>query len=192
MNKISIIFLLLSLLFITGCQKPLKLKDMNVVESAQSVALYQDDFNNISEWTAFFSKDSSIEVGQVMVDNQPCLKLAFRLGDWGGIGKSFSKKPSWNINNSLVFKIKGDSSNNIARIEITDNGGERFIKLIPVNFKDWKVITIPFNEFKHRQDWQPDKAPKDGFTLTAVEGISISPTLKGSGVWLIDDLNVIP
>ncbi|MDD5456328.1 MAG: carbohydrate binding domain-containing protein [Candidatus Margulisbacteria bacterium] len=191
MYKILTTFLLTSLLFISGCQKPLTIQNMNV-ESVQSVALYQEDFKDISEWTAFFSKNSSIEVGQVMIDNSPCLKLSFKLGDWGGIGKSFSKKYSWNIKNSVVLRIKGDSSSNIARIEITDNGGERFIKLVPINFQDWKIITIPLNEFKHRQDWQPDKAPMDGFTLTAVEGISISPTLKGSGVWLISDLKVIP
>lgn len=88
--------------------------------------------------------------------------------------------------------VKGNGVNNKARIELTDDGGERFETIMNMGFEGWKEIKIPLSSLVRRKDWQPNNVPDDGLTLSAVEGISISLAEKGAGTWLIDAIGIIP
>lgn len=154
-----------------------------------------DDMDQISAWAAFAAPNAKVDIAQDSKDaarGKNSLSVKYTMGDWGGVGATFKDKKKWSLKDSLFFVFKGDNNGKKVRVEITDNGGERFAKDISVNFTGWKAFTIPFSELKRRADWQPNGAPKDGLTLTAVEGISFSPFEKGQGNWSIDTVGVIP
>lgn len=154
-----------------------------------------DDFDDISSWSSFAAPNATVEIKKDTCDaanGNAALSFKYSMGDWGGIGETFKTKQNWTINDSLFFAFKGDGNGKKVRVEITDNGGERFEKTITVDFKGWMAFTFPLKDMTRRKDWQPKDAPDDGLTLTEVEGISFSPIEKGQGDWAIDVVGIVP
>ncbi|HKG53579.1 MAG TPA: carbohydrate binding domain-containing protein [Anaerolineales bacterium] len=54
----------------------------------------------------------------------------------------------------------------------------------------WRTFNLPWNNFVHRSDWQPEGAPNDGFGLTTIWGFNISP-VNGYGSFQVDEIKLI-
>ncbi|HAR63052.1 MAG: hypothetical protein DKM50_01390 [Candidatus Margulisiibacteriota bacterium] len=178
---------ILSLGLLTACSKAPK---ADLPANLQII----EDFDATESWTSFAAPNSSMKITtdeKEKYNGNSSMAMSFDIKDWGGVGSSFKDKKQWNPSDSLFFVLKGDSSGKTLMVEITDNGGERFATAFPVNFTGWKAFTIPFKDFKRRDDWQPDNVPNDGLTLTAVEGLSFSPKDKSNGTWNVDTIGII-
>lgn len=150
-----------------------------------------DNFDSLSKWSTFKGPLSQISIKpltQGVPQSKSAMEITYKNLDWNGVGISFSPKQKWTVNNSLSFYLKGSNSKNKIRLEIADNQGERFEYLIVDNFNTWKQMVVPIKNFKRRADWQPNTAPNNGLTLSAVEGVSISWTNNGKGILAIDEL----
>jgi hypothetical protein len=153
-----------------------------------------DSFDDLSLWKPFHGPKSSVVIAsdlEIKTEGVSALRQEFRVADWGGIGFEFTDKPAWNAKQSLSFSIKGDGTPFQLGVEITDNNGERFQKILSIASSDWATQRIMLSDFKRRKDWQPGGAPDDGLTLTQVEGLSFSIAGKGAGVMFLDDLRLV-
>jgi beta-glucosidase len=160
----------------------------------QKYSSYTESFDDTTNWKAFAGPKSSVEVvadQSEKTEGSASLKKTFSVEDWGGIGFELTERPAWNINSSIAFQIKGDGSLNKISFEITDDGGERFNKILYVTSNDWQTIEIPLKDLIRRKDWQPAGVPDDGLTLTQVEGISFSIAGKGKGTIYLNDLKLV-
>ena len=178
-NKVGLTVGLFSVFLFIGCSQSPK---------------FTDSLDDVSAWKPFMGAKSKVVVSadkSVLTEGAASLKMVFTNLDWAGIGRELTDKPAWNPKNSLSFKVKGDGKTHNVSVEITDNGGERFNKIITVSSAEWTPIVIPLKELSRRKDWQPDKAPVDGLTLTHVEGISFSVGEKESGTLNFDDLKLV-
>jgi hypothetical protein len=186
-KKISRMVLLVSCFFLLiSCSNK---KDNN----SEGNVVYQEKFDSIGNWNAFSGNKSSIKIeldNEDKIIGESSFRISFLVDDWAGIGLAFSGMQEWHKNDLLSFQIKGKGDSKYLRVELTDNGGERFSKIIQVQ-EDWVLVNVPLYEFKRREDWQPSDVPNDGLTLTSVEGISFSPIINGESVWYIDDLKII-
>lgn len=153
-----------------------------------------DSFENTKSWNAFQGPKSTITVQATKTDikdGASAIQIKFNIQDWGGVGTSFNPKKKWNKSDSLQLYIKNTTiSSNKLRIEIADNNGERFEYQVPLNFTGWKTLNCPLARFNRRADWQPNTAPKDGLTLTAVEGISFSLVSPGKATICLDGMSI--
>ncbi len=178
-NKLLVAVSVLSVFLFVGCsQKP----------------KFSDSLDTVSPWNAFMGPKSKMVISEDKTspaEGAASLKLDFQNADWAGIGRELADKPAWNKKYALTFKVKGDGTSHNLAVEITDNGGERFSKIVNISSKDWETITIPISYFLRRKDWQPDKAPDDGLTLTHVEGLSFSVGEKEKGFLSIDDIKLV-
>ncbi len=155
---------------------------------------FSDSFDDVSAWKPFMGPKSKVSVSAdktIFKEGLASLKLDFTNLDWAGIGREFADKPAWSAKSALSFQIKGDGTPHHVSVELSDNGGERFNKIISINSSDWQVVVIPLKDLTRRKDWQPDKAPVDGLTLTHVEGLSFSVGEKETGSLHIDDLKLV-
>lgn len=153
------------------------------------LAVFQPQVS-LKEYISFKDPKSTIKLDIVKGKISDAIKVDYTIIDWGGIALTLTPFKTFKKTSSLFFAIKGDGKKNTLRVEITDNGGERFESLLVVDFVGWKTIAIPFKDFVRRKDWQPEKAPDNGLTLTAVEGIGFSP-LKGVGSWQFMKVGVV-
>jgi len=150
-----------------------------------------ENFENLTKWSTFKGPKSLIGIKlitQGVPEGKGAMEISYNNMDWNGVGMSFTPKQKWTIKNSLSFSLKGSNSKNKIRLEIADNQGERFEYQIVDNFNTWKKFNIPIKNFKRRADWQPNTAPNNGLTLSAVEGLSISWVNSGKGTLAIDNL----
>lgn len=165
-----------------------------VILGCSQAPKFTDSFDDVSTWKPFMGAKSKVSVSadkSVFVEGLASLKLDFTNLDWAGIGREFADKPAWSAKSALSFQIKGDGKPHLISVELTDNGGERFNKIISVSSSDWQGVVIPLKELTRRKDWQPENAPTDGLTLTHVEGLSFSVGEKESGTVYIDDLKFV-
>lgn len=128
------------------------------------------------------------------------MKLDYGVGEWGwaGIERSFPASQDWSLYQRISFGFYGTNSGATIRFEILDNRAvgssgdtaERFEYKFSDSFNGWRTFDLPWSAFTRRSDWEPNGAPNDGFSRTAVWGFNFSP-VNGQGSFQVDEIKLI-
>ena len=97
----------------------------------------------------------------------------------------------WARFNAFSFYIYGSDSKAQIAFDIKDNGNEMWRFMVEDNFKGWKQIITPFNEFFARSDWQPDSADKNAALDFPIKSFQFEPRPPAKGVVYFDDVELI-
>jgi len=99
---------------------------------------------------------------------------------WAGM--RFAKPQDWRDGLGLTLALRGNGRGASILVEILDDGpqaplgdqdrAERFQVVIVDNFMGWRELRLPFSQFQRRPMQFPG-APNDGFTRSAVQGLSL-------------------
>lgn len=125
------------------------------------------------------------------------LNVQYSISSWGGVNQGFLNSQNWSGFKTFEFRLYGNNTGNIIRLEVSDNRragdtsdtSERFEYKFADNFSGWRAFSIPWTAFTRRVDWQPTDAPNDGFNLTEVWGLSFSP-ITGTGSFKLDQVQL--
>lgn len=181
---------------------------------AQEDALLIDGFEvTISggpEGTVDFGagNDSNIEVSSttdIVQAGKQALKITFDAveGGYMWVARGFDlnakdtrwlvdyKDIDWNKYNALAFYLYGSDSKTNLAFDVKDNGGEMWRYLVQDNFKGWKKIICPFNEFFVRSDWQPDNADKNATLDFPLKSYQFEPLPPAKGTLYFDEVEVV-
>jgi len=85
------------------------------------------------------------------------------------------KDIDWTKFNAISFYMYGSDSKTKIAFDIKDNGNEMWRFMVEDNFKGWKQIVCPFNEFFARADWQPQSADNNALIDFPVKSFQFEP-----------------
>lgn len=97
----------------------------------------------------------------------------------------------WNEYKAVSFYVYGSDSKTRVSFDIKDNGNEMWRFLLEDNFKGWKQIICPFNEFFPRSDWQPGTADKNSTLDFPVKSFQFEPLPESKGTLYFDEVGLI-
>ena len=92
----------------------------------------------------------------------------------------------WKKFKAISFYMYGSDSKARIAFDIKDNGKEMWRYMLEDNFKGWKKITCPFNEFFARSDWQPDNADKNAALDFPIKSFQFEPRPEAKGTLYFD------
>lgn len=98
---------------------------------------------------------------------------------------------NWNKYNAIAFYMYGSDSKAKIAFDIKDNGGEIWRFVFEDNFKGWKQIACPLNEFVVRTDWQPDSADRNAKMDFPIKSYQFEPLPPAKGTLYFDDAELI-
>ncbi len=98
---------------------------------------------------------------------------------------------NWNKYNTIAFYMYGSDTKAKIAFDIKDNGGEILRYIFEDNFKGWKQIVCPFNEFAARSDWQPRNAEKNGQIDFPIKSYQFEPLPPAKGTLYLDDAELL-
>lgn len=129
------------------------------------------------------------------------LAVAYDIGGWGGVTHAFTDdgtewiSQDWTAHNAVSFWFYGSETGAAVQMDIFDNRSgpgdtaERWFYRFNDDFSGWMQITIPFELFERRTDFQPNGAPDDGLGLDQVSGYAFGmPVGTGPQVAYLDDI----
>ena len=96
----------------------------------------------------------------------------------------------WKQYNAISFMMNGANAKGKVAFDIKDNGNELWRFLVDDNFNGWKKITIKFDEFFARGDWQPSIADKNGVIDFPLKSFQFEPLAPSKGVLYFDEVEV--
>jgi endoglucanase len=170
--------------------------------SGMSLVLDNFESRRLQNWGSFQSINSNVKSNVVSPGQfgMYAMKVDYSIspGGWAGVESHFSTPQNWASYQTIRFGFYGTNSGSTIRFEIRDNpsmGGnsdtaERFEYKFSDNFNGWINFNIPWTSFVRRSDWQPEGAPNDGFSRTAIWGFNFSP-VNGQGSFQVDDIKLI-
>jgi len=172
---------------------------MDCIKLFKTTGAVVSDFQTggVDAWFTYGDWDNGSVLGKsVMVTNtlaalgaaqNSVMKVAYTARGWGvGVGLDTVPYQDWSAYDGLGFWFYGTNTGTVFKIILTDNDGERLATKFTDNFSGWRELTFPWQVFYHDPDWQPDGAPNDGPTLTAVQAFAFSPAVPGQGVYYMD------
>jgi hypothetical protein len=182
--------------------------------SAEKQLLLIDDFegeiSGVPDGTVDYGagNGSSIEVSaatDVVHGGKQALKVTFDAvsGGYMWVARGFDlnakgtgwlldyKDINWNKYNALAFYMYGSDSKTRIAFDLKDNGNEMWRYIIEDNFKGWKKIICPFNEFFARSDWQPDNADKNVTLDFPLKSYQFEPLPEAKGTLYFDDVELV-
>jgi len=198
MKRASILFLAVTTLFLFSCSY-----------APEDILL--DSFEGkLDKSTVDFgaSENSYVEV-EASKDKKVCgeqaLKIVYKLKPSGymWVARGFNLdvenahwvvKPeeiNWHRYNAVSLYMYGANSGGVVAFDIKDKGREMWRALIDDDFSGWKEITIPFNEFFPRKDWQPNDADNNEVLDFPIMSFQFEPRLPGEGVYYFDCVKII-
>jgi len=98
---------------------------------------------------------------------------------------------NWDKYQSISFYMYGSNSQASLAFDIKDNGGEIWRFTIQDDFKGWKEIACPFNQFLVRNDWQPDSAIKNVNLDFPLKSYQFEPMPPAQGTFYFDEVELI-
>lgn len=101
------------------------------------------------------------------------------------------EKIDWKQYKAIGFWMYGSDSKGKVAFDVKDNGGEMWRYLTVDNFKGWKQIVCPFNEFSARSDWQPDAADKNGTMDFPLKSYQLEPLPPAKGTLIFDRVELL-
>ena len=97
----------------------------------------------------------------------------------------------WKNYNAFSFYMYGSDSKAKIAFDIKDNGNEMWRFMVEDNFKGWKRIICPFNEFFARGDWQPDSADKNASLDFPIKSFQLEPRPEAKGTVYFDYVELV-
>lgn len=97
----------------------------------------------------------------------------------------------WSRYSSISFYMYGSDSKARIAFDIKDNGNEMWRFMVEDNFKGWKRITCPFDEFFARGDWQPNNADKNATLDFPIKSFQFEPRPEAKGTVYFDDVTLL-
>lgn len=187
---------------------------MTVVALAENEGLLIDDFENPlyagTDGTVDFGagNGSSVEVSQasdIKYSGKQSIKVVYNAvpGGYMWIARGFdldAKNAQWLINpldidwtkyNAISFYMYGSGQGTRIAFDIKDNGNEFWRFMVEDNFKGWKQIVCPFNEFFVRGDWQPNSADKNATLDFPLKSFQFEPRPEAKGAVYFDNVRLI-
>lgn len=166
MKRLLSLFILFFICFLAGCRP-----------APEPVLLDSFEGQISSETVDFGSADNSEIIVTASQDNNFCgnqsLKITYRLAAGGymwaarGYGLDVEGASAWLVNpediewnryKAVSIAMYGQNSGAIYAFDLKDKGGEIWRTLIDDDFQGWQEISLPFQIFFSRKDWQPDQA----------------------------------
>lgn len=97
----------------------------------------------------------------------------------------------WKEYSAISFYMYGSDSKAKIAFDLKDNGNEMWRFLLEDNFKGWKRIVCPFNEFFARGDWQPDSSDKNATMDFPLKSYQFEVLPPAKGVLYFDDVKLV-
>jgi hypothetical protein len=113
--------------------------------------------------------------------------------DVEGAGR-WLKKPTeinWPDYQAFGFYMYGQNSGDMLAVDLVDADSEHFRFMVNDDFEGWKEVICPFNDFFVRDDWQPDKAQKNGRLDFPVKAFQFEPRSIAKGSFYLDCVHLI-
>lgn len=98
---------------------------------------------------------------------------------------------NWKQYNAFSFYVFGSDSKAQIAFDVKDNGNELWRYMFEDNFKGWKQVTVSFNEFFARGDWQPGSADKNAILDFPIKSFQFEPRPESKGVLYLADVGLI-
>ena len=96
------------------------------------------------------------------------------------------EKINWSNYAAINFYMYGSGSNARMAFDIKDAGGEMFRFMVTDDFKGWKLIVCPFDQFFPRGDWQPPAAEVNGKLDFPIKSFQFEPIAVAKGEFNVD------
>lgn len=181
--------------------------------SAQSKGLLLDDFEGAisggPDGTVDFGagNSSTVEVTadtDIKYSGKQSLKVVYNAvaGGYMWIARGFgldAKNTQWLVTPEVIkwakykgvsFFMYGSDSKTRLAFDVKDNGNEIYRYLIEDNFKGWKEIVCPFDQFFARGDWQPDSADKNAVMDFPLKSYQFEPLPESKGTLYFDEVKL--
>ena len=97
----------------------------------------------------------------------------------------------WDGYKAIAFYMYGNDSKTKVAFDVKDKGGEIWRYIAEDNFKGWKQVVCPFNEFFCRTDWQPESADKNGVMDFPLKSYQLEPLPSSKGTLYFDKVELI-
>jgi hypothetical protein len=101
------------------------------------------------------------------------------------------QKIKWRKYDAFVIYMYGRNSEGVIAFDIKDSGGEMWRFLIDDDFRGWKEVVCPFNEFFVRKDWQPQEAERNEVLDFPIMSFQIEPRMPQKGVYYFDCIKIV-
>ncbi|MBU1727259.1 MAG: hypothetical protein KJ880_06495 [Candidatus Omnitrophica bacterium] len=181
---------------------------------AQEKNLLIDDFEDVCIGVGNGTVDagagngSSVEVGpalDIIRSGKQALKVSYDAVSGGYIyvarGYDLDVKASkwlvdpkdikWDDYKAISFYMYGSDSKAKISFDIKDSGNEIWRFIAEDNFKGWKQIVCPFDQFTARNDWQPESADKNSVIDFPLKSYQFEPLPEAKGVLYFEDVELI-
>lgn len=182
--------------------------------SAQANGLLLDDFEGVisggPDGTVDFGAGNSSTVAvtsaaDIKYSGKQSLKIVYNAAAggymWIARGDGLDAKNTkwlvspeviaWKKYKAVSFYMFGNNSNSSLAFDLKDNGNEMWRLLIEDNFKGWKEIICPFDQFFARGDWQPDSADKNAAMDFPLKSYQFEPLPESKGALYFDEVKLI-
>jgi hypothetical protein len=99
-------------------------------------------------------------------------------------------KVNWSNYAAFTFYMYGSDSKARMAFDIKDANGEIFRFMVTDDFKGWKQIVCPFEQFFPRGDWQPQTAQVNGKLDFPIKSFQFEPIAVSKGTLYVDDVEL--
>lgn len=122
-------------------------------------------------------------------------KVEYDKQDWCGSQIAMTKDGTWKDPvgagwDAIRFMFLGENSGNQIGVDIPDTGNEFHRYILTDEFDSWTVIEIPFSEFTHREDWQPEDQDDNNTIDWPFKELKWEP-ISGAQTFYIDKVELI-
>ncbi len=181
--------------------------------NAQNKGLLLDNFEGVisggPDGTVDFGagNSSTVEVTaalDIKYSGKQSLKVAYNAiaGGYMWIARGFgldAKNTKWLVASEAIdwakykavsFYMYGSDSKTRIAFDVKDNGNEIYRFLTEDNFKGWKEIVCPLDQFFARGDWQPDSADKNANMDFPLKSYQFEPLPESKGTLYFDEVKL--
>jgi beta-glucosidase len=129
-------------------------------------------------------------------EGSKALSITLDREDWCGSQIQAAKDGMWKDPisgdwDAIRFMFKGEGSGMEIGIDLPDAGNEFHRYILTDDSEDWRVVEIPFTDFEHRSDWQPDDQDNNETLDWPVKELKFEPYSNGQLQFYIDKVELV-
>lgn len=168
---------------------------------APSCPVTIDDFEDgdVTDWWVFKDAAStfSSKASAAQARGSHALELTYNVvagGGYAGVEKVFATRLNAQAWTGISLWAHAANTGHPLRIELYDEGDERWEHIVNANWSGWKELSIPWASFV-KAAWQPPGAVQNGQKdFGGLRGMAISPSFQAgtAGTVYIDDIALSP
>ena len=98
---------------------------------------------------------------------------------------------NWKEDNAFSLYMYGRNSGGVVAFDLKDSGGEAWRFFLDDDFRGWKEIICPLDEFFPRADWQPEGATRNEVLDFPIMSFQFEPFMLGEGVYRFDCVKLV-